>query len=60
MGCRTKTGTVAGSVEPGGSTILGGFIGGLISGAAGYFSGRTAGVTVYDKVITKGVELENK
>lgn len=55
-----KAGAIAGSVEPGGGTVLGGFIGGLIGGAAGYFTGRTAGETVYDKVITKGVELENK
>jgi hypothetical protein len=55
-----KAGTIAGSVEPGGDTILGGFGGGLIGGAAGYFSGRTVEEIVYDYVITKRVELQNK
>ena len=35
-------------------------IGGLIGGALGYFGGKSAATTVYDKVTTKGAPIGGK
>ncbi|MFN4364182.1 hypothetical protein [Chryseobacterium hispalense] len=50
-------GAIGTAIEPGGGTIVGGAIGGIIGGAVGYFGGKKASQTVYDKVVNRGFEF---
>ena len=50
-------GSIGTAVEPGGGTLIGGFIGSLIGGGIGYFVGREVTETIYDEVITPGFKI---